>query len=42
MINAATPRMGLFITLVILFQLTLAAAYIIYKRRKNNIPKKFL
>ncbi|KAL1973046.1 hypothetical protein VTN31DRAFT_6588 [Thermomyces dupontii] len=42
MINAATPRMGLFITLLVLFQLILAAAYIIYKRRKNNIPKKFL
>lgn len=34
--------MGLFITLLVLFQLILAAAYIIYKRRKNNIPKKFL
>jgi lectin, mannose-binding 1 len=34
--------MGLFICVVLAFQLLLAGAYIIYKRRRNNMPKKFL
>ncbi|OKL57639.1 hypothetical protein UA08_06980 [Talaromyces atroroseus] len=42
MITATTPRMGLFICVVIAFQLLLAGAYIIYKRRRNSMPKKFL
>jgi mannose-binding lectin 1 len=41
-INAATPRMGLFICLIIAFQLTLAGGYVYYKRRRNGMPKKFL
>ncbi|CRG83685.1 L-type lectin-like domain-containing protein C4F6,05c [Talaromyces islandicus] len=42
MITAATPRMGLFICVVIVFQLILAGTYILYKRRRNSMPKKFL
>ncbi|GAM35049.1 hypothetical protein TCE0_015r03050 [Talaromyces pinophilus] len=42
MITATTPRMGLFICVVIAFQLLLAGAYIYYKRRRNGMPKKFL
>lgn len=41
-ITASTPRMGFFIFLVIAFQVLLAASYIIYKRRRANMPKKFL
>jgi mannose-binding lectin 1 len=41
-INAATPRMGLFIFLIIAVQFVLAAGYIYYKRRRNSMPKKFL
>ncbi|KAL2819233.1 concanavalin A-like lectin/glucanase domain-containing protein [Aspergillus granulosus] len=41
-ITASTPRMGFFIFLVIAFQVLLAGAYIIYKRRRANMPKKFL
>lgn len=41
-ITASTPRMGFFIVLIISFQVFLAAAYIIYKRRRANAPKKFL
>ncbi|KKK13510.1 hypothetical protein P175DRAFT_0505013 [Aspergillus ochraceoroseus IBT 24754] len=41
-ITASTPRMGFFIFLVIAFQILLAASYVIYKRRRANMPKKFL
>ena len=41
-ITASTPRMGFFIFLVIAFQVVLAASYIIYKKRRANMPKKFL
>ncbi|GIJ89357.1 hypothetical protein Asppvi_008295 [Aspergillus pseudoviridinutans] len=41
-ITASTPRMGFFICLVIAVQLLLAGSYIIYKRRRANMPKKFL
>jgi mannose-binding lectin 1 len=34
--------MGFFIFLVIAFQVLLAASYIIYKKRRANMPKKFL
>ncbi|KAJ6119735.1 hypothetical protein N7523_004015 [Penicillium sp. IBT 18751x] len=42
LLSASTPRMGFFIFLVIAFQLLLAASYIIYKKRRANMPKKFL
>ncbi|KAJ5227396.1 uncharacterized protein N7469_007402 [Penicillium citrinum] len=41
-ITASTPRMGFFIFLVIAFQVLLAISYIVYKRRRANMPKKFL
>ncbi|KAL4807563.1 concanavalin A-like lectin/glucanase domain-containing protein [Aspergillus unguis] len=41
-ITASTPRMGFFIFLVIAVQILLAGSYIIYKRRRANMPKKFL
>lgn len=41
-ITASTPRMGFFIFLVIAFQVLLAGSYIIYKKRRANMPKKFL
>ncbi|KAL2829166.1 concanavalin A-like lectin/glucanase domain-containing protein [Aspergillus cavernicola] len=41
-ITASTPRMGFFIFLVIAFQVILAGSYIMYKRRRANMPKKFL
>ncbi|KAJ6164852.1 hypothetical protein N7470_003524 [Penicillium chermesinum] len=41
-ITASTPRMGFFLFLVIAFQVVLAASYVIYKRRRANMPKKFL
>ncbi|KAJ5585013.1 uncharacterized protein N7459_004813 [Penicillium hispanicum] len=41
-ITASTPRMGLFIFLIIASQVLLAASYVIYKRRRANMPKKFL
>ncbi|RMZ36976.1 hypothetical protein AFCA_008152 [Aspergillus flavus] len=41
-ITASTPRMGFFIFLIIAFQVFLAVSYIIYKRRRANMPKKFL
>ncbi|PLB51241.1 lectin family integral membrane protein [Aspergillus steynii IBT 23096] len=41
-ITASTPRMGFFIFLIIAFQVVLAVSYVIYKRRRANMPKKFL
>ncbi|KAJ5122331.1 hypothetical protein N7526_009268 [Penicillium atrosanguineum] len=41
-ITASTPRMGFFIFLVIAFQVLLAVSYIVYKKRRANMPKKFL
>ncbi|GAB1210422.1 hypothetical protein APSETT445_009214 [Aspergillus pseudonomiae] len=41
-ITASTPRMGFFICLIIAFQVFLAVSYIVYKRRRANMPKKFL
>ncbi|KAJ6021131.1 hypothetical protein N7540_006635 [Penicillium herquei] len=41
-ITASTPRMGFFIFLIIAFQILLAVSYVVYKRRRANMPKKFL
>ncbi|RDH34066.1 concanavalin A-like lectin/glucanase domain-containing protein [Aspergillus welwitschiae] len=41
-ITSSAPRMGFFICMIIAFQGLLAVAYIIYKRRRANMPKKFL
>lgn len=42
--NAAdhAPRVGFMITCFIVFQLTLVVAYVLYKRRRANAPKKYL
>ncbi|KAH0154039.1 hypothetical protein KCU67_g9219, partial [Aureobasidium melanogenum] len=42
MISTAAPKMGMFIFVVIAFQVMLAGAYVIYKRRRANAPKKYL
>ncbi|RAL14839.1 putative lectin family integral membrane protein [Aspergillus homomorphus CBS 101889] len=41
-ITSSAPRMGFFIFCIIAFQGLLAGAYVLYKRRRNNMPKKFL
>ncbi|CAG7923290.1 unnamed protein product [Penicillium olsonii] len=41
-ITASSPRMGFFLFLVIAFQVLLVITYVIYKRRRANMPKKFL
>ncbi|BDD55306.1 hypothetical protein MPDQ_007102 [Monascus purpureus] len=41
-ITSSAPRMGFFIFLIIAFQALLAGSYVIYKRRRANMPKKFL
>ncbi|CAI7632886.1 unnamed protein product [Penicillium glandicola] len=41
-ITASSPRMGFFIFLLIAFQVVLVISYVIYKRRRANMPKKFL
>ncbi|KAK4556003.1 hypothetical protein LTR86_006699 [Recurvomyces mirabilis] len=42
MIHASSPKMGMFIFVVLAFQVMLAGAYIVYKRRRNGMPKKYL
>ncbi|EAS28240.3 lectin family integral membrane protein [Coccidioides immitis RS] len=41
-ILSSAPRMGFFIFLVVALQLSLAGAYVFYKKRRANMPKKFL
>ncbi|KAJ5497352.1 Concanavalin A-like lectin/glucanase subgroup [Penicillium fimorum] len=41
-ITASSPRMGFFIFLLIAFQVVLVISYVVYKRRRANMPKKFL
>ncbi|PWY87050.1 lectin family integral membrane protein [Aspergillus sclerotioniger CBS 115572] len=41
-VTSSAPRMGFFICMIIAFQALLAVAYIVYKRRRANMPKKFL
>lgn len=41
-ISASAPRMGMFLFVVIAVQIMMAGAYIIYKKRRNSMPKKYL
>jgi mannose-binding lectin 1 len=41
-ISASAPRMGMFIFIVLAVQIMLAGAYIVYKKRRANMPKKYL
>jgi len=37
-----SPRMGFFLFIIMAFQVMLLASYIIYRRRVNSAPKKYL
>lgn len=41
-VSASSPKMGTFIGVVVAVQILLAAAYVVYKRRRANAPKKYL
>jgi lectin, mannose-binding 1 len=41
-VSTSAPRMGLFVFILICFQLGMAGAYVWYKRRRANAPKKYL
>ena len=41
-VHAAAPRLGVFVWMILAFQLLLAASYVVYKRRRANAPKKYL
>lgn len=41
-VTTSAPRMGFFLFAVVGIQLLLAGAYIVYKRRRANSPKKYL
>lgn len=34
--------MGMFLAVVVAVQIMLAGAYIVYKKRRNSMPKKYL
>lgn len=34
--------MGMFVFIVVAVQIMLAGAFIVYKRRRNSMPKKYL
>ncbi|KAF2102330.1 putative lectin family integral membrane protein [Rhizodiscina lignyota] len=40
--KSSSPRLGFFVFIIIAFQLILAGSYVVYKRRRNSGPKKFL
>lgn len=41
-ITTSAPRMGMFVFVVIAVQIMLVGVYIVYKRRRDNAPKKYL
>lgn len=41
-ITTSAPKMGMFMFVVIAFQVMLVGAYIVYKKRRNSAPKKYL
>ncbi|PLN81225.1 putative lectin family integral membrane protein [Aspergillus taichungensis] len=41
-VTASAPRMGFFIFVIVGAQAVLAVSYIVYKRRRASMPKKFL
>ncbi len=41
-IHASAPRMGMFVFVVLAFQVMLVGAYVVYKRRRDRMPKKYL
>ena len=41
-VTASAPRMGFFLFVIIGAQALLAVSYIVYKRRRASMPKKFL
>ncbi|KAK4970471.1 hypothetical protein LTR66_011572 [Elasticomyces elasticus] len=41
-VSTSRPKMGLFVFVVIAFQVLLVGAYIVYKRRRASAPKKYL
>ncbi|RMY97180.1 hypothetical protein D0864_04892 [Hortaea werneckii] len=42
LISASAPKMGMFVAIIVAVQIMLAGVYIIYKRRRNSMPKKYL
>lgn len=42
MITTSAPKMGKFVFVVVAFQVMLVGAYIVYKKRRDNAPKKYL
>ncbi|KAK1066787.1 hypothetical protein LTR33_011507 [Friedmanniomyces endolithicus] len=42
LIRASAPRMGMFVFVVLAFQVMLVGAYVVYKRRRDRMPKKYL
>ncbi|TKA30483.1 hypothetical protein B0A50_02711 [Salinomyces thailandicus] len=42
LISASAPKMGMFVFIIVAVQVMLAGVYIIYKRRRNSMPKKYL
>ncbi|KAM0705345.1 hypothetical protein Q7P35_008135 [Cladosporium inversicolor] len=41
-VTSSAPRMGKYIAIVVAVQIMLAGAYIVYKKRRANAPKKYL
>ena len=41
-ISASAPRMGMFVFVIVAVQVMMAGAYIVYKRRRATMPKKYL
>lgn len=42
MVTNSAPRMGFFVFIVVAVQIMLAGAFVLYKRRRANAPKKYL
>ncbi|KAF2402311.1 concanavalin A-like lectin/glucanase [Trichodelitschia bisporula] len=42
LVQASSPRMGFFVFIVLAFQVMLLASYVVYRRRRDSAPKKYL
>ncbi|KAK3626763.1 hypothetical protein LTR56_019581 [Elasticomyces elasticus] len=42
LIHASAPRMGWFVFMILGFQVVLVGGYVVYKRRRDRMPKKYL
>jgi len=41
-VTGSAPKMGMFVLLVVAVQVVMLGVYIVYKKRRDSAPKKYL